>query len=340
MRRCCLIHLKNSSTCQRQRYSSVMVNAGKTKLLVRKISVLVVLRVLEADAAQWRLEIARGELAGEDNRLIADEPGTAIDAVRISALRLGVGLGARDEEAAGLVKAVQASEIEEAAIHDVEGTWLRNQVIEDVDLVQFAATDVNEGGDVAVQIEQGVQPDGRLGLLERRPRKHRQGQVDGGGVEGVDGVLQIDPERLVHIQSPGDADQALGKVGVDAPVAHRVGIGQGVARHRRAQAQMVELGALGAETGFDVAQTLAIGELRESHTQELVQTGERLDFVFASVPTYASAKRGQRKVLHQLCEHQLALVHRSPPRSHASQSRRSRIRSSNRDQEKSLITLF
>src|ERR1700693_4399800 len=36
IRRCCLIHLKKSSTCQRQRYSSVIVNAGKTKLLVRR----------------------------------------------------------------------------------------------------------------------------------------------------------------------------------------------------------------------------------------------------------------------------------------------------------------
>src|ERR1019366_7125776 len=42
IRRCCLIHLKKSSTCQRQRYSSVIVSAGKTKLLVRKMRVLAV----------------------------------------------------------------------------------------------------------------------------------------------------------------------------------------------------------------------------------------------------------------------------------------------------------
>ena len=40
IRRCCLIHLKNSSTCQRYRYSSATVSAGIAKLLVRKLNVL------------------------------------------------------------------------------------------------------------------------------------------------------------------------------------------------------------------------------------------------------------------------------------------------------------
>jgi hypothetical protein len=40
MRRCCLIHLKNSSTCQRLLYSAAIVNAGNVVLLVRNTSVL------------------------------------------------------------------------------------------------------------------------------------------------------------------------------------------------------------------------------------------------------------------------------------------------------------
>ena len=69
-------------------------------------------------------------------------------------MRAGVRFGAGDEETAGLVKAEQAREVEEAAIHDVEGARLREQLIEDVDLVQSAAADVNETGDVAAQVEQ------------------------------------------------------------------------------------------------------------------------------------------------------------------------------------------
>ena len=38
--RFCLIHLKKSSTCQRRRYSSVIVRAGKEKLFVKKTKAL------------------------------------------------------------------------------------------------------------------------------------------------------------------------------------------------------------------------------------------------------------------------------------------------------------
>lgn len=37
MRRCCLIHLKNSSTCQRSRYNSPTVSGARLVLLVRNV---------------------------------------------------------------------------------------------------------------------------------------------------------------------------------------------------------------------------------------------------------------------------------------------------------------
>ena len=72
--------------------------------------------------------------SGEDG-LIADQPGAAVDAMRVSPVGLGSGRGAGDEEAAGLVDAGQPRKIEDAPIHDVERAGLGHQLIEDVDLV-------------------------------------------------------------------------------------------------------------------------------------------------------------------------------------------------------------
>ena len=85
---------------------------------------------------------------------------------------------------------------------------------------------MDEGENIAAQIEQRMQLDGRLGRSEHGPGKYRQTQIDGGGVERVDSFLQIDTEGLLCIQPPGDADQALGEIGIDAPVARGIGIGQ------------------------------------------------------------------------------------------------------------------
>jgi hypothetical protein len=100
------------------------------------------------------------------------------------------------------------------------------------------------------------------------------------------------------------------ELGIDAPVAHRVGIGQGVARHGATDAHVVELAGLGAQACFDVAQTLPEGQLRKHHHQQLLQTREAFDLVLAVAPSDAAPERRQRQMRHQLCKNPLADVHR------------------------------
>ena len=92
------------------------------------------------------------------------------------------------------------------------------------------AGDVEEGEDVAAQIEQRVEFDRRFGALERRPAEQGEAEIDGGGVERVDGLVEIGAEIVIDVEAPGGADQTFGEVGVNAPVAFLVGIGQGGAR--------------------------------------------------------------------------------------------------------------
>src|SRR6266851_5432380 len=201
------------------------------------------------------------------------------------------------------------------------------------DQAGLAITDVEESRNVAAQIQQGVQLDGRFGQAERGPRKYRQTEIDGGRVERIDRLPQFDAERFPHIQTPGDSDQALGEIRVDTPVAHGVGIGQRVASHRRTNSEVIELATLCVQAYLDVPKALPVRQLCEGHAQELVQAGKRLHFKLPVIACDATAKSGQRKMLHELCEHQLALVHRATPRNAASQGRKNKIRNSNRDQE-------
>ena len=78
------------------------------------------------------------------------------------------------------------------------------------------------------------------------------------------------PDRIVGMKGSGDADQMLRKISEDAPVVSLVGIGQRGARHLAAEAHVVELAAQRTQARLDIAQTLAISELRESHRQILI----------------------------------------------------------------------
>ena len=253
-----------------------------------------------ADTAQPRRVALLGVEYDEFDFLVAEQSRAAVHRVRIHALESEVGFGAGDKEAAGLIEAVEPFEVEVAAIHHVESARFGKEHVEDVDLVQFAVGDVDEAGNSAAQVEQRVQLHGRFGRAKLGPRKQRQAQVDSGGIQGIDRFGEIDRKRFLGIQTARGADKGVGKLGVDAPVARLVGVGQRAAAHRATQSHVIELGRLRVQTRFDIAQAFAIGQLREGHREKLVQAAERADVEIAAVLRHQTAKGMPRRELHEL----------------------------------------
>jgi hypothetical protein len=109
-------------------------------------------------------------------------------------------------------------------------------------------------------------------------------------------------------------------------------MGQRVARNRLAtKAHVVQPIGLGPQVDFDIAQGLPIGQLRERHGKELIQTREVFDLVVAAMLGHTPAKGAHGHMGHELRKHELALVHIGPSRSRA-KGHKSDARRSNRDQ--------
>jgi hypothetical protein len=142
-------------------------------------------------------------------------------------LGLEIGLAANDEETASLVKAMQAFEVQIAAVQKIEGARLGQQQVEHLDLGEACLADIDERGDGATQVEQGMHAHARLAALRRGPRKQGQTQIDQRGVQCIDGFVQLHRERLVGIESARNLDQALSELGVDTPIARSIGMRQG-----------------------------------------------------------------------------------------------------------------
>ena len=114
-------------------------------------------------------------LAGIENcqytSLIAHDVGVgSVHGVGVAPLELGIGLGTGDEESVGLMNHKQSLEIQVAAIEQVVRARLDVQQVQGVDLVRLAVADVNECGDGAAQVQQGVQFDSRFVGSKRCPR--------------------------------------------------------------------------------------------------------------------------------------------------------------------------
>ena len=248
-------------------------------------------------------------LARQGDRLVAAHAGGTVYPVGVHPVKAQVAFGADHEEGPRGVDPEQPAEIEVAPIQHVERPGLGHHRIEQPHLVDDGRRDHHPRRDAAAQVQQGVQLDGGLGPAELGPGEQGQAQVDGGGIQGVGGVVESGTEIVVQVQRPGDADQLVGQLLVDAPVPVLVGFGQGVAGDVTANAQMVQLAAGRAQAQFDVAQALPPGQLGEGQAEELIPAGERADAVVALIAGDATGEQVVRDVVHQLGEYGAAFVH-------------------------------
>src|ERR1035437_2762156 len=146
-----------------------------------------------------------------------------------------------------------------------------------------ASGDNDDGGKVALQGQQRMQFDGGLVTAESSPRKQREAQVNGGGVQRISCGLEFKAERFIGVKRGGLLDEDVGEVGKDTPVPLFIGHRQRVAGGRLADAGVIELRAEGRQTGFDVAQTFAPRQLGEGQHEELFVSGQLADAEVAVV---------------------------------------------------------
>ena len=260
----------------------------------------------------FRIVLAAVKALQSDD-LIRQHSGGLVDGPRGKTLELEVALGPRDQEGRALINSVQAGEVQIAAIEDVESARLEDQLVEEIDVVNLARGDDDPTGNRAPQIQQGMQLHSRFVPAKLRPRKQRQAKVDGSGIQGISGLLQLHAKIVVGIKAAGSVDQHLSKIGVDPPIPNLIGIGQGIARDSASDAQVIQLASRRAQTGLDIAQTLSICQLGEGHRQKLVPAGKAFDLVMAVVAPDALVELVTGEKVHQLRKDRLAAVQGASP---------------------------
>jgi len=160
-----------------------------------------------------------------------------------------------------------------------------------------------------VQVEQRVHLHSTFALAESGPRKQCEAQIDGGRIERVQALIEIDANRIGSVEKSRDIDQDVREIGEDAPVAQLVGVGQSGASDLAAKAQVVSLGTHRSKAGFNVAQALAIRQLRKSHGQILVPAGKSARTCVALIAGHAAAKLAVGKEGNQLLKDGVPVVH-------------------------------
>jgi hypothetical protein len=282
---------------------------GKNKIIGQKGQIPVVLSVIESDSAELFGIGIVGIEPCEHDRLIASQIRGLIHGSRIKPAALKVGLGPDEEKGLTLMKNIEPAEIEVAAVEDIETAGLGEEVIQNTDVVDFSFCYLDKRGDGAPQIEKRMELYGRFALPEHGPGEKRQTQVDGRGVEGIDGFLQLQAGIVVGIEISGLMNQNLGEVSIDAPVARFVGVGQSASGHAATESHVIELRRYSTQTSLDIAEALPVGQLSEGHSQKLVPAGKAFDLTVAAVADNAATELRTRQEIDELDKDGFANVH-------------------------------
>ena len=231
-----MIHLRLKSPLEEQLdLPTRLVDAGDSQrrereVVGQKLQPLVRRGVEVADSPQ-RVRIGFSRFDGSQyDGLIRAQASGLVDGMRVAPLQNDVLLGADDEERRAEGEHEEAFEIDVGSIHNVEGAGLGVDFVKDVDVVHFAVGNADKCGDIAPQVQQGVHLHGSLALSELCPREQREAQVDGGRVQRVQTLIQVHADRVADVQGPRDANQDLGEIGIDPPVARFVGVSASVER--------------------------------------------------------------------------------------------------------------
>jgi hypothetical protein len=204
---------------------------------------------------------------------------------------------------------VETGEIDICLVENINGSNLEDKIVERVDIVYFPIGNTDHNGDVAPEIQKGVELHRSFVFSELGPGKYRETEIDGCGIEGIYGIFQLQAEVFVRIQLPGDFYQYLSEVGVDSPVAVFVGMSQSISWDVAPDAHVIQLRLRHTKACLYVSKTFPIRELGEGHAEKLIQTGKRYHFVVAVVTIYALAKMERWNEIHDLRKNGFADIH-------------------------------
>src|SRR6266705_1430493 len=102
-----------------------------------------------------------------------------------------------------------------------------------------------------------------------------------------------------------------GEIGEDAPVVSFIGVRQGRASNPTTESHVVKFAAHRSQARLDVAQTLAVRELSESHRQILIPAGQTSVVLIAVIAGHTLLELDVGEMSDQLRENGSAGIH--PP---------------------------
>ena len=262
--------------------------------------------------AEFLWVLLLGVLFSKSDNLIADNTSLLINRHGLDDFILHVILCSRNKECTILVDDIEEStEVNISFVYQIDSAHFDTDFVQGIYIMNRCFGQKHEYGEIAPQIELGMQFDATLLLPEFCPRTEFETEADGTAIECINHVVYVKSEAILCIERTHLLYNDLSQFRIDMPVSELIRFSQRVARNDIADTTVIEFmgNSQCIQACLYIAQTILVSILSQAHNQQLIIAGEVSHPVIAFVLGNNIVEFSTRYELHNLCEYYLSEIH-------------------------------
>lgn len=281
---------------------------GQIEVIGQKDQTLPSIGIKETDTPEFFREVALSFVSAQPDGLVAAQAAGFIDRSRFSEVEARIAFRPDDEVGIGAFDPKESSKVEVSPIKDIDAPSLNEHPIHKVDVMNRPVCDLYKDWDRSSQVDLSMEFYRGFGLTEMSPREHRQAQIDGGSINRINHLVDVQSVGVSAVKASGLTDENLRECFVNAPVSVLIGVSQISPRDVPSDAHRVEM-RTASQASFDISKTLPESDLRKSHRKELISCSHTFTRPRHRVECHAAIELLAVDEIGNLSENKAARVH-------------------------------
>ena len=227
------------------------------------------LGIKEADTSEFFRIVSLTFVSAQANGLITAQAAGLIDWTRLAQAESHIAFCSYDKVGICAFDSKESGKVKVSTVEDIDASSFKEHPIHEVNVMNRPLCNLHKNRDRTSQVYLSVEFNRGFSPAKMSPRKHRQTQINRGGIDGINHLVDVEPVGVFPIKSSRFTNQNLSECFVNAPVTMLVRISEIRPRDVSSDAHRIEM-RTPSQAGFNISKALSEGDLSKSHGEKLI----------------------------------------------------------------------
>ena len=225
--------------------------------------------IKEANTSEFFRVVSFTFVSSQPNGLIAAQTAGLVDWTRLTQAKSHITFCPDDKVGVRAFDSKESGKVQVSTIEDIDASCFKKYPIHEVNVMNRSVCNMYKDRYRTSQINLSVELNRSFGSTEMSPRKHRQTQINRGGIDGINHLVDVESVGVFAIKSPRLANQNLSECFVNTPVTMLVRISEISPCDVASDAHRIEM-RTSSQAGFNISKALSESDLSKSHSEKLI----------------------------------------------------------------------